>query len=151
MSKVFFLFCFSFYSGGSDEPSLMVSPSIQSTAIQGEANIIRYLIRLVPSLLDYEKLAVQAARMDQLLDMTDITSPLGSQGAKKERVNALQQLEKLLDISHTKEPNAVGFVLYSALANSGALEKEIGKNVKALLDRCRSSMQPVSSKVYTSK
>ncbi len=129
----------------------MVSPSTQSTAIQGESNIIRYLIRLVPSLLDYEKLPVQAARIDQLLDMTDTTSPLGSQGVKKERVNALQQLEKLLDIGHTREPNTVGFVLYSALVNAGVLEKEIGKNVKTLLDRCRSSIQPVASKVFTFK
>ena len=130
-------------SGSSDEPSLMVSPSAQSAAIQGEANIVRYLIRLLPSLLDYEGDTIRAVRLDQLLDLTDATAPLGAQGAKKDRAPTLQQLDKIL--GSRKEPNAMDFVLYSALVNSAGIEKEIAglSGIRSWWDRCRSSAVPV--------
>lgn len=138
--------------GVSDEPSLMVSPSAQSTAIQGEANIVRYLVRLLPALLNYERDAVGAARVDQLLDLTESTAPLGAQGAKKDRATAFQQLDKIL--AARKEPNVVDFVLYSALLNSAGAEKEVAgqPNVRAWLDRCcRSSSQSAAPALAVSQ
>lgn len=123
-----------------EEPTLIVSPSSQATGIQGEANIGRYLARLVPGLLNYEIDPSRAAQLDQFLDLTELTAPLGANGSKRERAATLQSLEKTLaDSSKSLEggdqAGVVDFVVYSALVNSGA---EIGKNVRAWMDRFRS-------------
>lgn len=125
----------------------MVSPSSQAAAIKGEANIGRYLARLVPGLLDYESQPSRAARLDQFLDMTELSAPLGARGAKRERASSLQLLEKTLENNQSLEggdrAGVVDFVVYSALVNSGA-EKELGKNIRAWMDRCRSTLQAVN-------
>ncbi len=41
-------------AGSSQEASLMVSPVLQSLAVEGEANVGRYLARLLPAALPYE-------------------------------------------------------------------------------------------------
>lgn len=131
--------------GDGEEPSLVVSPSSQAVAINGEANIARYLARFVPGLLDYENQPLKAAQIDQFLDLTESTAPLGSRGTKRERAATLQSLDSTLSSRKSLEEtsNEVGlvdFVVYSALVNS-CTEKEIGKNVRAWMDRCRSTVK----------
>lgn len=123
----------------------MVSPSSQAVAINGEANIARYLARFVPGLLDYENQPLKAAQIDQFLDLTESTAPLGSRGMKRERAATLQSLDSTLSSRKSLEETSneiglVDFVVYSALVNS-CMEKEIGKNVRAWMDRCRSTVK----------
>ncbi len=120
----------------------MVSPSSQAVAIKGEANIARYLARLVPG-LDYETQPLKAAQIDQYLDLAETSGPLGVRGTKRERAGTLQLLDKTLSSKKSlgggNEVGLVDFVVYSALVNSGA-DKEIGQNVRAWMERCRSSV-----------
>lgn len=120
----------------------MVSPSSQAVAIQGEANIARYLARLIPALLDYESQPSRAAQLDLFLDLTESTAPLGIRGVKRERPATLNSLEKTLTTQKSLEggdqAGVVDFVVYSAIANAG-VDKEIGTNVRAWIDRCRST------------
>lgn len=122
----------------------MVSPSSQAVAINGEANIARYLARLVPGLLDYENQSFKAAQIDQFLDLTEYSAPLGTRGTKRERAATLQLLDDTLSSRKSLEVNSnevglVDFVVYSALTNS-CTEKEIGINVRAWMDCCRSTV-----------
>ncbi|EFX88061.1 hypothetical protein DAPPUDRAFT_311613 [Daphnia pulex] len=130
-----------------EEPSLMVSPSSQGVAIKGEANIARYLARLVPGLLDYESQPLKAAQIDHYLDLTECSAPLGARGLKRDRAAALQLLERTLSTNKSLEGSQVGvlgqvvdFVVYSALVNS-CTEKEIGTNIRSWMDRCRSTVK----------
>lgn len=75
---------------------MMISASSQSVPIHGEANIGRYLARLMPGLGYEEKDAVHAAKLDQLLDLTDPSAALGLNGSKRDRALALQMLEQSL-------------------------------------------------------
>lgn len=119
----------------------MVSPSTQAAAIKGEANIARYLIRSVPRLLNYESDPLRAVRIDELLDLTDVSAPLGASPSKKERPAALQLIEKLLADSQAldggNELTALDFVVYSAVVNSQLTDKELGPNIKAWMQRCK--------------
>ncbi|KAK4025603.1 probable aminoacyl tRNA synthase complex-interacting multifunctional protein 2 isoform X2 [Daphnia magna] len=135
--------------GDGEEPSLVVSPSSQAVAINGEANIARYLARFVPGLLDYENQPLKAAQIDQFLDLTESTAPLGSRGMKRERAATLQSLDSTLSSRKSLEETSneiglVDFVVYSALVNS-CMEKEIGKNVRAWMDRCRSTVKQATA------
>jgi glutathione S-transferase len=121
----------------------MVSPSSQGVAIKGEANIARYLARLLPGLLDYESQPLKAAQIDHYLDLTECSAPLGARGLKRDRAAALQLLERTLSTNKSLEASQVGvvdFVVYSALVNS-CTEKEIGTNIRSWMDRCRSTVK----------
>lgn len=129
--------------GDGEEPSLMVSPSSQAVPIKGEANIARYLARMVPGLLDYESQPLKAAQIDHYLDLTECSAPLGVRGLKRERAATLKLLDTTLSTKKTLEGSQVGvvdFVVYSALVNS-CTEKEIGTNIHAWMDRCRSTVK----------
>lgn len=121
----------------------MVSPSSQGVAIKGEANIARYLARLLPGLLDYESQPLKAAQIDHYLDLTECSAPLGARGLKRDRAAALQLLERTLSTNKSLEGSQVGvvdFVVYSALVNS-CTEKEIGTHIRSWMDRCRSTVK----------
>ncbi|XP_046449612.1 probable aminoacyl tRNA synthase complex-interacting multifunctional protein 2 isoform X1 [Daphnia pulex] len=130
-----------------EEPSLMVSPSSQGVAIKGEANIARYLARLLPGLLDYESQPLKAAQIDHYLDLTECSAPLGARGLKRDRAAALQLLERTLSTNKSLEGSQVGvvdFVVYSALVNS-CTEKEIGTHIRSWMDRCRSTVKKANA------
>ena len=119
----------------------MVSPSTQAAAIKGEANIVRYLIRSVPRLLNYESDPLRALRIDELLDLTDASAPLGARSSKKERSSAVQLIEKLLAESQAldggNELTALDFVVYSAVVNAKFADNELGPKIKAWMQRCK--------------
>nr|CAH0111927.1 unnamed protein product [Daphnia galeata] len=133
--------------GDGEEPSLMVSPSSQAVPIKGEANIARYLARMVPGLLDYESQPLKAAQIDHYLDLTECSAPLGVRGLKRERAATLKLLDTTLSTKKSLEGSQVGvvdFVVYSALVNS-CTEKEIGTNIHAWMDRCRSTVKKANA------
>ncbi|XP_057367190.1 probable aminoacyl tRNA synthase complex-interacting multifunctional protein 2 isoform X1 [Daphnia carinata] len=136
-------------AGDGEEPSLIVSPSSQAAAINGEANIVRYLARYVPGLLDYEDQPLKATQIDQFLDLTESTAPLGCRGSKRDRAATLQSLDNTLSSRKSLEESSnevglVDFVVYSALVNS-CTEKDIGKNIRAWMDRCRSTVKQATA------
>jgi len=128
------------WTKGDEEVSLMVSPSSQSVAVRSESNLARFILRRYPALLDYEGSDLhRTAQLDHLLDLSELI--IGSN--KKERAAALKLLDKPTSVSVTgaNQLNAVDFVLYSAVVNTGAAQ-EVGQHCRAWLDRCRGS--PIS-------
>lgn len=119
----------------------MVSPSTQASPIKGEANIVRYLIRSVPRLLDYESDLLRAVQLDELLDLTISTGPFGGRASKKDRPAALHSIEQILSKSQAldggNQLNAVDFVVYSAIANSKLAVNELGAKTRAWMERCK--------------
>ena len=126
----------------------MLSPASQSAAIEGEANIGRYLARIFPA-LSYENCnggdVNSSAQLDQLLDLTDAAGPLGAGGSKRDRPAALQSIEKSLAaggnfLNGSARAGMVDAVVWSSLTNAkiDAASKEIGKLTSAWIVRCQS-------------
>ena len=84
-------------TGQNEEPAMMISPSSQSVPIHGEANIARYLARLMPGLGYENKDPLEAIKLDQLLDLTDASAGLGLNSSKRDRTLALHVIEQSLN------------------------------------------------------
>ncbi|XP_076460585.1 aminoacyl tRNA synthase complex-interacting multifunctional protein 2-like [Babylonia areolata] len=114
-------------------PTLMVSPT-QQTSIQGEANIARYLSRLMrPS---YEEADVKiATRVDEMLDLAQLQL---IEGSNKERSAALRTLNATLGKSSWLlggEMSLADIVTWSALQET-KVASDAPANVKKWLQQC---------------
>ena len=110
----------------------MVSPSEQ-TPIQGEANIARFLARLLRPPYDDTDI-IRATEIDNLVDLA---YPL-TKGNNKERAAVLRTLNAKLGKSAWlvgDEITLADIVLWGAIMQTGQFEGAPG-NVKKWLDRC---------------
>jgi aminoacyl tRNA synthase complex-interacting multifunctional protein 2 len=114
----------------------MVSPT-QQTCIEGEANIARFLARLLQPAYD----SLDLAASTQIDDILDVVQQQVIQGNNKERAAALRTLNARLG----KSPWLVGssssladIVAWSALTSSGAAQDAPG-NVAKWLKTCQQS------------
>jgi len=128
---------------------MMISASSQSVPIHGEANIGRYLARLMPGLGYEEKDAAHAAKLDQLLDLTDASAALGLNGSKRDRPVALKLMEQSLTSGGSLTGRAelcwVDAVLYSAVVNAKLNPaKDFGDRTRSWFQRCQSIIQVVN-------
>ncbi|KAL8593204.1 hypothetical protein ACOMHN_009859 [Nucella lapillus] len=117
-------------------PRLMVSPT-QQTCIQGEANIARYLSRLMrPS---YEEADIKSAtQVDEVLDLAQLQM---IEGSNKERSAALRTLNATLGKSSWlvgKEMTLADIVTWSAVQGM-KLASDAPANVKKWLKQCSQS------------
>jgi len=133
--------------GQNEEPAMMISPSSQSVPIHGEANIARYLARLMPGLGYENKDPLEAIKLDQLLDLTDASAGLGLNSSKRDRTLALHVIEQSLNsaasLAGGSEMTWVDAVLYSAAIHAKLdVDKDVGKNTRSWFQRCQGITQP---------
>ena len=127
---------------------MMLSPSLQSAFICGEANIGRYMARLMPG-LGYENDHQTPARLDNFLDLTDPGAGLGANGSKRDRPVALNLLENSLAaggqaLAGGAQIGWVDAVLYSAVVNAKIADKDLGSHTRKWMQRCHATIKVVN-------
>ncbi|BFZ17983.1 hypothetical protein BsWGS_21021 [Bradybaena similaris] len=113
-------------------PHLVVDPTKQTT-IQGEANVARYLSRLLTPSCDEDIVAV--TQVDELLDLAQLQLV---EGNSKERAAAVRILNSLLgkkDWLAGSSPGLADFVCWSAIHQAGQASNAPA-NVKKWLNLC---------------
>ncbi|XP_025083767.1 aminoacyl tRNA synthase complex-interacting multifunctional protein 2-like isoform X2 [Pomacea canaliculata] len=116
-----------------DGPRLMVNPTRQ-TSVRGEANIARYLARLLQPAYDAGDI-IKATQIDELLDLAQLQVICGN---NKERAAALRTLNARLGKSQwlvDSLPTVADVVLWSALQTT-CLAADAPANVKKWLKGC---------------
>ncbi|CAG5134488.1 unnamed protein product, partial [Candidula unifasciata] len=113
-------------------PQLMVDPTKQTT-IQGEANVARYLSRLLnPS---FDKDIISATLVDELLDLAQLQLIEGNSKEKSAAVRTLNSLLGKKDWLAGASPGLADYVCWSALHQTGQTTNPPA-NVKKWLALC---------------